>query len=129
MTGVLNALVAGGGLGQYSVTLANDGSVTGYSSLGLGSISPSNSFLGNTLTRIFGTNTLDNFLVRVGSATTQSLFSSVLVQKHDGTWISLTSASATFSGSNQWEWTLSGGGVNTIWPTTADGTVRRVIFR
>lgn len=128
MTGVLNALVAGA-LGAYSVTLGRDGSVTGYSSLGIGSIAPNNSFAGNTLIRIYGEDAADAFVIRVGSATTQSMFTAVEIQKSDGSWTRLTSSSATFSGSDQWRWVISGGPTNSIWPVSADGTVKRVVFR
>jgi hypothetical protein len=129
MAGILNVLAAGGALGSYRITLGNDGSVTGYSSLGTGSVAPSGTFLTTTLIRAYGQNSADVFVVRVNDTVAQTFFTSVDIQESDGTWTTLRSTDASFSGGNNWAWTISGAAGSTIWSTGDAGNVRRLVFR
>src|SRR5687767_10903308 len=123
MSGVLNALVAGGGKFSYSVTIANHtaGTTYGYNdSVPAGAITPS-SFRGVTIRAAGSRSGNDNFtLVLNGPELAQSFFQSVLVQRTSGASVIYRSADAVFTpGALANIWVFGSGGADPAWTSTS----------
>lgn len=128
MSGVLNALVAGGSAASYSVTVADitSGNIFGFNDAeAAGAISPTafkSAAISSVSSRTAAAGSQNNIQIVLEGSLAQSFFSAVAVQGTDGVVRRYNTADATFStfGSapvlSSWNWT----GTDTAW--TAAGT-------
>jgi hypothetical protein len=123
MGGVINSLLMSSS-DNHLVTVGTNGTNHGFADTPFGSIDRATIF-GITVLNIVDVNNV-TFLIQVNTVVSQDLFRSVGLQKNDGSFVFLTSASATFSspsGKSQWTWTPGD-----IWGTSDVGNNRLVVF-
>lgn len=122
MTGVLNAMIAGGGESVYNVTI---GSFAGPSfglndSVPAGSISPS-TFRGETIKVAASRAGNDDFTLTINGVYTQSFIQSVTVQRTDGALeiFRQQDVSSFISGPSTSIWQWGSGGSDPAWTATS----------
>lgn len=123
-----NIGAAAGASGEnFSVTVGNSGTVFGFVSGSIGSITPA-SFKGVTIDAAASDTTIPafdfSFSLNSG-ALAQTFFRAALVQRTDGTWIRYETAAASFSaGTGTWTW-----GTGSSPAYTATGTRALILYR
>lgn len=133
MTGVLNALVAGGNGLPFTVTVADIGTGRGFLSGTAGVVSPT-SLKGSSVRQVASNISPADFRFELSAVVAQSYFLSLIAIDHNGVPHRFRASAATFSNPggirSLWQWATddAGAGGDTIWTVSSDGARQVIIY-